>query len=112
VIVASSRSQIIDLLRTFRVANVVFTWSLGSGVQVAFDFQNYFVARHGITEQLGKNVLAPVSKTLITDKSKRPKVITPAKPVLKSLTGKEKTSLSKLDEKGFFENSAGGQEFF
>lgn len=86
VIVATSRSQIIDLIGTFRVANVVFSWSLGSGIQVSFDFQNYFVTRHQVTNQLGENPPVPSSTTLRTNKSKRPKVIIPAQPVLKTRT--------------------------
>ena len=56
VIVASSRSMVIDMLRFFRVANVVFNWSMNQGLQTSFDFQNYFVARSAVTPQLGPNV--------------------------------------------------------
>lgn len=50
VLVASSRSQIIDLLRYFRVSNVVYNWNNGI-VAINFDFQNYIVARSAITPQ-------------------------------------------------------------
>jgi hypothetical protein len=112
VLVASSRSTIIDLLRTFRTANVVFNWSTAAGIQIAFDFQNYFVVRHGINEQLGKNVIPPVEKVVASTRARKPKTKEKAKPVLKSLTPGEKSSLTKVDEKGFYENSAGGSEFF
>jgi hypothetical protein len=64
VIVASSRSIVVDMLRVFRVANVVFNWSVGQGLQTQFDFQNYFVVRSAITPQLGANVGPPVSKVV------------------------------------------------
>lgn len=57
VLVATARNAVADLLRYFRVANVRFSWSAGSGMEVAFDFQNYFVARSQVTEQLGPNTL-------------------------------------------------------
>jgi hypothetical protein len=84
VIVASSRSQIMYLLRTFRVANVVFNWSLTSGTQIQFDFHNYFVPRYQIGDLLGPNTEPAVSKTLVSDKANRPKVPTPAQPNLKA----------------------------
>ena len=44
VVAASSRGAIAEIQRFFRVANVKYEWS-GSGVDVNFDFQNYFVVR-------------------------------------------------------------------
>lgn len=72
IIVASSRSMIVDLLRMFRVANVVFNWAQSS-VQVAFDFQNYFVIRHDLNKQLGENTTPKVVKVVTSNTAKRPK---------------------------------------
>ena len=47
VIVATSRGQIQDVQRFFRVANVRYSWNEG-GVQIDFDFQNYMVVRAGV----------------------------------------------------------------
>lgn len=74
VIAASARSQVIGLLRTFRVANVVFNWSTSSGTQLSFDFQNYVTLRSGITQQLGANTEAPVSVTAASTRAKKPKI--------------------------------------
>lgn len=46
VIVATSRGAVVDNLRYFRVSNVKYDWSADSGIKVAFDYQNYVVARH------------------------------------------------------------------
>jgi hypothetical protein len=83
VIVASARSQIMYLLRTFRVGNVVFNWSLTSGTQISFDFQNYFVPRYQIGDLLGPNTEPTVNKTIVSNKAKRPKVKIPIQPKLK-----------------------------
>lgn len=82
VLVASARSSVVDLLRSFRVANVVYNWSLAKGIQVSFDFQNYFVIRYGINDQLGKNVTAPVTKVLNSTVARRAKVHVVSKPVV------------------------------
>lgn len=82
VLVASARSAIIDLLRSFRVANVVYAWSISNGMNIAFDFQNYFVVRHGINEQLGKNVVPPIEKVIDSTTVKRPKQKVLATPVV------------------------------
>ena len=50
VIVATGRSSIIDLLRSFRVHNVKYSWTNGV-VDVSFDFQNYIVVRAGTPDQ-------------------------------------------------------------
>jgi hypothetical protein len=42
-------------LASFRVANVNFTWSLANGIQVKFDFQNYFILRSDVMPRTGKN---------------------------------------------------------
>ena len=44
-IVASNQGRLVDLQRTFRVANVKYTWSAESGVSLDFDFQNYVESR-------------------------------------------------------------------
>lgn len=112
VLVASARSSVVDLLRTFRVANVRFSWSLTQGIQLAFDFQNYFVVRHGINDQLGKNVIPPVEKVIVSTKARRPKSKKVPTPQAKAVPREQQSRLSKPDEKGFIENSAGSQEFF
>lgn len=63
-LVASSRSQAIGLLRVFRTANVVFSWSQSEGLQTSFDFQNYVVARQDVSQPLGPNK-APAVQTVI-----------------------------------------------
>lgn len=74
VIVASARSSVIDLLRSFRVANVVFSWSISSGIGVSFDFQNYFVVRFGVNDQTGANT-TPVKTTIVNSSTtNRPKI--------------------------------------
>lgn len=44
VIVATSRGQVAELMRFFRVANVKLGWDSSSGISISFDFQNYAVA--------------------------------------------------------------------
>lgn len=61
-IVASSRSSIVDLLRFFKTSNVKYTWSEQSGIDIAFDFQNYFVVRSAVTPELGANQSQTVRK--------------------------------------------------
>lgn len=51
VIVATSRGQIAEIQRFFRVANAKFTWG-AEGVEIAFDFQNYVVVRNQVGDQL------------------------------------------------------------
>lgn len=112
VLVASARSAVIDLLRTFRTANVVFNWSNAQGIAIAFDFQNYFVVRHGINEQLGKNVIPAVEKIVASTKARKPKTKKTPAPVVKSDPLSQPSRLSKPDDNGFIENSAGSLEPF
>lgn len=63
-LVASSRSSVIGQLRQFRTANVKFNWTTTSGIQISFDFQNYIVARYGVTEQLGANTQPATQKPI------------------------------------------------
>jgi hypothetical protein len=112
VLVASSRSMIVDFLSTFRTANVQYSWSTTQGLQISFDFQNYFVVRHGINEQLGKNVIPPVEAIVASTGARKPKKRIPAQPEIKAPPKGEGSRLSKPDEKGFIENTAGAQEFF
>ncbi len=88
VIVASARSAVVDLLRSFRTANVIFTWSIASGVAVAFDFQNYFVVRYGIQEQLGANTKPGVNQTVNSSTAKRGKVKVISRAVVSANAGK------------------------
>lgn len=48
VIAATSRGQVQELQRFFRVSSVTYTWS-ETGVKIGFDFQNYVVARSDVT---------------------------------------------------------------
>lgn len=50
VIAATSRGQIQELQRFFRVSSVHYTWS-EDGVKIAFDFQNYVVARNDVRRE-------------------------------------------------------------
>jgi len=61
VLVASSRSDIIDVLNFFRVYNIRFNWNEGV-VDIAFDFHNYFIARYSILEKLGNIGAEPVAR--------------------------------------------------
>jgi hypothetical protein len=55
VLVAVNRGQVAGLQTVFRTANVKFSWASGSGVAIAFDFQNYLEARYDVrdTESAG-----------------------------------------------------------
>ena len=46
VLTAISRGNITRILDFFRVGNVRYTWQVASGMKIAFDFQNYVIARH------------------------------------------------------------------
>lgn len=48
VIVATSRGQIQEVQRFFRVTNVKFSWDSKTGVATTFDFQNFVVARNSV----------------------------------------------------------------
>jgi hypothetical protein len=48
-LVASSRANVIDVLRYFRVYNIRWNWAQGV-VDIAFDFHNYFIARYSILD--------------------------------------------------------------
>lgn len=72
VLVASARSAIVDMLRFFRVCNVRYGWALDSGLEISFDFQNYFTPRSSVTEQTGANVAQSVGRKDRARK-KRPK---------------------------------------
>lgn len=63
VLVASLRSVIVSILKFFRVTNVMYSWSDTDGVEVAFDFQNYFTPRSNVTPQDGPNREEPVRKS-------------------------------------------------
>lgn len=45
VLVASNQGRIVQLQRTFRVANVNYSWDYSSGISVSFDFTNYVETR-------------------------------------------------------------------
>ena len=57
-IVATSRGQVGQLQRFFRVSTARYNWSQNH-MKVAFDFQNYVVAR----DQQGSNSSAPGTPT-------------------------------------------------
>lgn len=59
VIVATARGAIAELQPYFRVSNVKYDWATSSGVDVAFDFQNYVVPRN----QIGKADIATGAST-------------------------------------------------
>jgi hypothetical protein len=69
ILVASARSSIVNLLRTFRTTNVKYRWTTES-LNISFDFQNYFIVRQP-TEELGANT-APIRRKTSTAQ-KRPK---------------------------------------
>lgn len=50
VIAATSRGQIQEMQRFFRVSSVTYTWS-ETGVQIGFDFQNYVVSRSDVRRE-------------------------------------------------------------
>lgn len=49
VIVATSRGQVRELQRFFRVHTVKFTWAHGAGLGIEFDFQNYIEVNPDLT---------------------------------------------------------------
>jgi hypothetical protein len=53
-VVASSTNSVVELQQFFRVSNVKFDWSM-TGLAIAFDFQNYVVARNQLTPSMGAN---------------------------------------------------------
>lgn len=86
-IVASARSSVIGQLSQFRTANVKFNWSSQGGtgeMQVAFDFQNYFTPRFGVTPTSGPNTSANKQQIARTPKTQPrgqvPPTIQPRKP--------------------------------
>lgn len=67
VLVATSRGQIKDLQRFFRVSTVKFSWD-GSGMKIDFDFQNYFVPA---LENLTKASTGVVERTSVPGQARR-----------------------------------------
>lgn len=51
VLVATSRDEVNQLVRTFRVNNVKFNWSAEGGIGIAFDFQNFVETRYTDSEE-------------------------------------------------------------
>lgn len=72
VLVASSRSDVIDVLNFFRVYNIRFNWTNGI-VDISFDFHNYFVARYSILETLANIDAEPRSQERTKRKRRKPK---------------------------------------
>lgn len=74
IIVASTSRNATNhsLLQTFRVANVNFTWSLAGGIQVKFDFQNYYVPRAGVVPKAGANTTPPNKQVIARLPAKAP----------------------------------------
>lgn len=54
VIVATARGNIAGIQRVFRVASVHYDWDKDKGIDVDFDFQNYFVQR-AVDNSVGKD---------------------------------------------------------
>jgi len=71
VLVATSRGQVDKLQSFFRVANVHFGFSADSGVDIAFDFQNYVESRYNVTKQ-EENKAAPRTTVVRTVASRQP----------------------------------------
>jgi hypothetical protein len=96
VIVASSRSSIVDLLRSFRTANVVFNWANTSGIGISFDFQNYFIVRYGVTAQTGQNTTKVKDHTINSSTAHRPKIKVVSKASVKSAPKGPNTSVKSI----------------
>lgn len=47
-IVASLKNYAVQLQNVYRVKDVKLDWNIGSGVSIAFNFQNYIIPRHGL----------------------------------------------------------------
>lgn len=69
VVVATTRNQVAELQRFFRVQNVSFSWSVGDGLQASFNFQNFIEARNSVQEQ--KAVTGPVTTRRANSKKKK-----------------------------------------
>lgn len=57
VIVATSRGQIQEVQRFFRVTTVKYSWESKTGVSTSFDFQNFVVARNSVPAPEDKDVI-------------------------------------------------------
>lgn len=64
VIVSSARGLVFELQRFFRVANVKKDFDANSGIDISFDFQNYFVVRADVSPPLSSEPGA-VKKTVV-----------------------------------------------
>lgn len=69
VVVATTRNQVEELQRFFRVSNISFTWGVSDGLKVAFDFQNFIEARNAVQEQ--KPATGPVTIRKANSKKKK-----------------------------------------
>ena len=54
VVVATARGQVAELQRFFRVSHVAYTWDSETGIQIAFDFQNFIEARASVGTPVAK----------------------------------------------------------
>lgn len=76
-ILATSRGSIQRIQNFFRVSSVNYTWAL-EGLNVSFEFQNYFVVRNDLlgaeTNQLlrGEQASSPGKRTSVPDRRPRP----------------------------------------
>lgn len=59
-LVAANRGEGNDLQNVFRVANVRFDWDSGTGLGIAFDFQNFVEARYGLEGLVDIPAQAPI----------------------------------------------------
>lgn len=73
VIVASSRSSVIDLLQFFRVSGIKYGWTSGV-VQISFDFRNYISTRY---DEVPTEKITDKTETRVVNKRIRPEAPRP-----------------------------------
>ena len=80
-LVASSRGSVFGQLQLFRTSNVKFNWTSASGMQIAFDFQNYVLPRAENQPRTGANTQpaqqVPISRNKLEPKGKVSPTIRP-----------------------------------
>lgn len=67
VIVATSRGQIQELQRFFRVQTVKYDWGANDGIKIAFDFQNFIVARAEVDADVSDQPGSAVRRSVPTE---------------------------------------------
>jgi hypothetical protein len=62
-LIKASKGSVVELQKFFKVSNVKFDWSHTAGIAIAFDFQNFVVARADVTPSTGAVSLPAAQQT-------------------------------------------------